>query len=92
MWDYRNELFHGEGGFYARAHNRSLDSNIRKEFQIGKKDLLPLDKYLFSKYNLSNLINYDMSRKQDWLQQVHKARIALNATPIEIIVVEKRYT
>ena len=21
MWDYRNELIHGKGGFYARAHN-----------------------------------------------------------------------
>ena len=92
MWDYRNELIHGKGGFYARAHNQSLDSNIRKEFWTGGRDLLLSDKYLFFKYNLPNLINYNMNQKQDWLRQVRKARAALNATPIEIIVVEKRYT
>ena len=30
-----------------------------------------------------------MNQKQDWLRQVRKARATLNATPIEIIVLEK---
>ena len=58
VWDFCNKLIHRKGGYYARLHNNSLSLSIRKEFQLGGKNLLPNDKYHFYKYSLYSVLNY----------------------------------
>ena len=69
-----------------------MSSAIKKEFQLGGKNLLPNDKYLFYKYSLYGVLNYPIPWKELWLKQVRKARAAYEDTPGAILVVERRYT
>ena len=78
IWSFRNSLIHGKGGVNQRATNKELNEEIRIQFNIGLKNLLKKDQYLWKKYTRSHLLHDStIDDKRSWIKAVQAARIAV---------------
>ena len=76
IWDFRNTLIHGKGGRLAKLQNRLLDTRIRQEFEIGTKELLPIDHYLITTHSMRRMLDDTLLQKELWLRCIGLSRKA----------------
>ena len=83
IWDFRNTLIHGKGGRLARMQNRLLDTRIRQEFEIGTKELLPIDNYLITTHSMRRILDDTLLQKELWLRCIGLSRKAAANIPTD---------
>ena len=83
IWDFCNNLIHGKGGRLARIQNQLLDTRIRQEFEIGTKELLPINNYLITTHLMRRILDETLLKKELWLRCIGLSRKAAANIPTD---------
>ena len=60
----------------AQMQNRLLGTRIRQEFEIGTKELLPIDNYLITTHSMRRILDNTLLQKELWLRCIGLSRKA----------------
>ena len=63
--------------------NRLLGTRIRQEFEIGTKELLPIDNYLITTHSMRRILDNTLLQKELWLRCIGLSRKAAANTPTD---------
>ena len=67
----------------AQMQNRLLGTRIRQEFEIGTKELLPIDNYLITTHSMRRILDNTLLQKELWLRCIGLSRKAAANTPTD---------
>lgn len=77
IWNFQNFLVYDKGGVKDKTLHKDLNNCIDIKFELGDREFLLNDKYLFVNYNHVSLIDSRKEDKQAWLRQIDTAQQAI---------------